>query len=116
MVAMSEELLTRVWLLRRKRRNLIKQIISYYCWKYLIKQPSRTSALTGAGWVAELLNGNLHRRKHIIQMDFVVFRSLATELIQSALLQPTRNVAVDEQLILFLYFAGQTSTSRQMQE
>ena len=64
--------------------------------------PYHTSALSGAAWVHELLNGHPER----IQNELGVYRSTFTLLIkalQALGLQSSRHILIEEQLSIFLY-------------
>ena len=66
--------------------------------------PYHTSALSGAGWVDELLNGHPRR----IQTELGVCRSTFTLLVkamQKAHIHSSRNVSIEEQVAIFLYTA-----------
>jgi hypothetical protein len=66
------------------------------------KTPYHTSALTGAAWVCELLNGHPERIRNELGVHKHVFEKLIKEL-QAAGLTATRQVTLDEQLAIFLY-------------
>jgi hypothetical protein len=67
-----------------------------------LRTPYHTSALSGAGWVHELLTGHSER----IQNELGVSRSTFTLLIKSMLaldVNSLRNVSIEEQVSIFLY-------------
>jgi len=69
-----------------------------------IRTPYHTSALSGEGWVQELLNGHPQR----IRTELGVHRStfiILVKALQSIGLSSSRNVSVEEQLSIFLYTA-----------
>jgi hypothetical protein len=69
-----------------------------------LRTPYHTSALSGAGWVHELLTGHPER----IQNELGVSRSTFTLLVKSMLaldINSSRNVSIEEQVSIFLYTA-----------
>jgi hypothetical protein len=59
--------------------------------------------------------GNSHRRRNIIWINLNVIQKLISEW-NEGFLQSTARVSNEEQLMIFLYFAGQRPSNRQMQE
>jgi hypothetical protein len=66
------------------------------------KTPYHTSALTGADWVRELLNGHPERIRCELGVHKEVFHSLVMAL-QEGGLGSSRHVFLEEQLAIFLY-------------
>jgi hypothetical protein len=66
------------------------------------KVPYHTSALSGADWVCELLNGHPERIRNELGVHKNVFQGLIEEL-KIAGYGPSRNVYLEEQLAIFLY-------------
>jgi hypothetical protein len=66
--------------------------------------PYHTSALSGAGWVHELLNGHPRR----IRVELGIYRSTFTLLVKAMDklgVQSSRHVSIEEQVSIFLYTA-----------
>jgi len=66
------------------------------------KTSYHTSALTGAGWVHELLNGHPERIRNELGVHKHVFLGLVTALEQHGVTS-SRHVYIEEQLAIFLY-------------
>jgi hypothetical protein len=66
------------------------------------KIPYHTSALDGAGWVAELLEGHPERIRHELGVHKHVFLALIKAL-KSGGIRSSRHVAIEEKLAIFLY-------------
>lgn len=93
----------------------------YYAERYLFERVAcRDSALSGAAYVMEVLNGHRTRFRELFRMDRSVYDILRSELTSSAssayYLRPTSTVSVDEQLAIFLYIVGQDQSNRSAQE
>jgi hypothetical protein len=73
-----------------------------YSRAYYDKIPYHDSALTGIGWVCELLKGHPERIRKELGVHKHVFRALITAL-QNAGYTSSRHVALEEQLAIFLY-------------
>jgi hypothetical protein len=67
------------------------------------KQPYHTSALTGAAWVKELINGHPDRIWTALGMHLHVFIALVLELRLVCGLSDSRHVDLEEQVAIFLY-------------
>jgi len=74
----------------------------YYGLPLYNKTPYHTSALTGADWVCELLNGHPERIRNELGVHKEVFHGLITAL-QEGGLRSSRHVFLEEQLAIFLY-------------
>ena len=66
------------------------------------KIPYHTSALSGAGWVCELLNGHPERIRNELGVHKHVFYGLI-EALKDDRVCPSRHVFIEEQLAIFLY-------------
>jgi hypothetical protein len=66
------------------------------------KTPYHTSALTGAGWVCELLDGHPERIRNELGVHKHVFLGLVAAL-EHCGLKSSRHVFIEEQLAIFLY-------------
>jgi hypothetical protein len=66
------------------------------------KTPYHTSALTGADWVRELLDGHPERIRNELGVHKHVFYSLIAALEESGVTS-SRHVFLEEQLAIFLY-------------
>ncbi|KAI9906535.1 hypothetical protein PsorP6_004473 [Peronosclerospora sorghi] len=78
--------------------------------------PCRTSDLTGASYVHEVLRGHAGRAKEMLRMKVDVFQKLCESLQNYHGLQATRGVDVDEQVEIFFFICGQNASSRLTQE
>ena len=65
--------------------------------------PMHNSSLTSKMRVNEILNGHPQIIQGIISMEAGTFRALTDLLSSRALLSPTNNMTVDEQLFIFFY-------------
>jgi hypothetical protein len=76
-----------------------------------LRTPYHTSALSGASWVHELLNGHPKRIRNELGVDRGTFIVLI-EIMKQTNLQSSRHVSVEEQLSIFLYtvVTGMTCT------
>jgi hypothetical protein len=66
------------------------------------KTPYHTSALTGADWVQELLNGHPERIRNELGVHKDIFYGLIDAL-QKGGIRSSRSVFIEEQLTIFLY-------------
>lgn len=66
------------------------------------KTPYHTSALTGADWVRELLNGHPERIRNELGVHKHVFCGLISALEQSGVTS-SKHVYIEEQVAIFLY-------------
>ena len=80
-------------------------IVNYFL-TYVIKNPCRTSTLTGHQWVQEILHGHHVRCYEQFRMKKHVFQQLCHALHCDHKLRPTRHMAIEEQIGLFLYILG----------
>ncbi|KAJ7098908.1 hypothetical protein C8R44DRAFT_577451, partial [Mycena epipterygia] len=67
------------------------------------KQEYHTSALSGRGWVNELLVGHPKRIKTELGMRLHVFIALVAQLQGLCGLANSKNVTLEEQVAIFLY-------------
>jgi hypothetical protein len=81
------------------------------------RKSKRTSRLTGAAYVKELLDGHLTRFEEIFHMPKETFLALQDFLIERQLLKKTkRNFLVEEQTAIFLFIVCGNNSNRQAQE
>jgi hypothetical protein len=82
----------------------------YYVPHYF-RTPYHTSALSGVGWVHELLAGHPQRIWHELGVNRGTF-TILIKAMEAAGLSPLRHVSLEEQLSIFLYTAvtGMTCT------
>jgi hypothetical protein len=73
-----------------------------YSQTYFNKTPYHNSALSGAGWVCELLGGHPERICKELGVHKHVFRALIVSL-QNSEYTPLKFVTLEEQLTIFLY-------------
>lgn len=74
-------------------------------WNRLHPEPYHTSALSGAEWVQELVEGHRDRMKDALALRPAIFRQLEQELVSLGGLRPRRYVDTQESLAIFLYQA-----------
>jgi hypothetical protein len=67
-----------------------------------LRTPYHTSALSGAGWVCELLNGHPQRIRNELGVSRSTFIVLLKSM-QALDLKSSRHVSLEEQLAIFLY-------------
>ncbi|KAL7237409.1 hypothetical protein ACSBR2_003657 [Camellia fascicularis] len=87
-----------------------------YATNYLIKEPCRTSCLTGGMWMVELQEGNRTRIFENFRMEREVFYQLCNLLQTNYGLQTGRQVSVQEQVAIFLFIVGGDIRNRNVQE
>ncbi|KAG5532082.1 hypothetical protein RHGRI_026632 [Rhododendron griersonianum] len=97
---------------QQRRVDAAQGIIKIHNDAYMVKEPCRTSALTGAEWLAEL---NVGHPKHIYQsfrMSKTNFFALC-ELLESRYgLEEGEQISVQEQVAIFLWVVGQRANNR----
>jgi hypothetical protein len=84
--------------------QLLQLVLNYHRAQRAFKIPYHTSALTGQGWVNELLGGHPGR----IRLELGVERStfiLLVKALQTLGLQSSRHISIEEQVAIFLYAA-----------
>ena len=64
--------------------------------------PYHTSALSGQGWVLELINGHPERMHTELGVRVHVFRQMIIAL-QKAGMGPSKHISLEEKLAIFLY-------------
>ena len=69
------------------------------------KQPYHTSALTGEGWVLELLHGHPKRIRHELGMKLHVFLAFVQEHRTTCGLTDSKHISLEEQCTIFLYMS-----------
>ena len=80
------------------------------------KTPQRTSILSGALWVEELLDGHNGRFYNELGLNKFVFHRLLTTLETTTGLRGTRHVSAAEQLAIFLHYVRRGLPNRALQE
>ena len=68
------------------------------------KTPYHTSALTGADWVQELLNGHPERIRNKLRVHKEVFWALIKSLTLGGM-GPSKHIPLEEKLAIFLYIS-----------
>lgn len=89
--------------------------LRYYISAYVDRRPCRTSSLTGASWVQELLTGHEVRCFQNLRMHPNVFGKVV-DIFKTAGLEATRYVGLEERVSSFLYIVGQAASNRAAQE
>ncbi|CAL5360482.1 unnamed protein product [Camellia sinensis] len=82
----------------------------------MVKEPCRTSSLTGGKWMVELQEGNRTRIFENFRMEREVFYQLCDLLHTKYGLETGRKVSVQEQVAIFLYIVGGDIRNRNAQE
>jgi hypothetical protein len=82
--------------------NAVAGAVMEYSSSFYNKEAYHTSALTGQGWVSELLNGHPDRIKCELGVRLQVFQILINTLKQQGY-NDSNNVTLEEQLSIFLY-------------
>ena len=82
--------------------NIVATAALIYADPLYNKVPYHTSALSGANWVRELLDGHPERIRNELGVHKHVFCALVEEL-QLAEHGPSKHVYLEEQLAIFLY-------------
>uniref|UniRef100_M4B5E2 DUF8040 domain-containing protein n=1 Tax=Hyaloperonospora arabidopsidis (strain Emoy2) TaxID=559515 RepID=M4B5E2_HYAAE len=90
--------------------------VAEYASKYLEKTPCRTSALSGAAWVEDLVTGHQTRLLEQARMELDKFEDLSSLCRRRGLLKDASGVEVEEQLMIFLFIVGKAQRNRAAQE
>lgn len=80
-----------------------------------VKEPYHTSALTGEGWVLELMSGHPGRIRCELGVHLHVFKELLVQL-RSIGYTDSKYVTLEEQVAIFLYTCITGLTSRHVGE
>ncbi|KAH9153700.1 hypothetical protein AeRB84_004095 [Aphanomyces euteiches] len=91
------------------------ELMAYHFVAHVHKLPKRVSILTGALWVDEILSGNAQNVVEAFRMPKHTFRALVRSIIEEGGLERGRDVSVEEQLAIFMYFVGKNASSRCLQ-
>ncbi|XP_058217504.1 uncharacterized protein LOC131328595 [Rhododendron vialii] len=101
---------------QQRRADAAQGIINIHNDAYMGKEPCRTSALTGAAWVAELNVGHPKRMYQSFRMSKIKFFTLC-ELLESRYgLEEGERISVQEQVAIFLWIVGQRANDKNAQE
>ena len=90
-------------------------VAAFYVVAHLIKEPCRTSKLTGEQWVQELLTGNARRFREVFRMTKPTYLFIRDLLLEKGLISASRYISVDEKLAIF-FIIGHNATNRAAQE
>ena len=82
---------------------LLIMVVEEYYNKYLLKQPCRTSQLSGHAYVQEILHGNESRCFDELRMKPSMFIDFCDTLKERGLLQNSKHLIVEEQVAMFLF-------------
>ncbi len=97
--------------------TIAQAIIIYYVETNFSSSPMRTSSLSGAAYVFELLDcGNDRHIKEVLRMSKNSFDGLISWADEKQLLLPSRNISVEEQVAMFLSTLGQGLSNLAVQE
>ncbi|KAH7840016.1 hypothetical protein Vadar_011431 [Vaccinium darrowii] len=98
------------------RRATAEAILNIHNETYMGEEPCRTSAFTGAKWIAELNVGHPKRMYQAFRMSKTNFLALC-ELLESRYgLREAERISVQEQVTIFLWIVGQRANNRSAQE
>jgi hypothetical protein len=101
----SEQLRRRLLAASAYLVNVVGAAAVLYASPHYWKQPYHTSALTGAQWVKELLEGHPDRIHNELGMHLHVFLALVYELQSLCGLESSQHVEMEEQVAIFLYMS-----------
>jgi hypothetical protein len=96
-------------------RNLAIAGVFGVLWMFT-KKPCRTSALSGAAYINELLHGHERRAFEVFRMPITVFEDLCAWLRKDAGLEDTKGLGVEESVAIFLYIVGRNASNRDVQD
>ena len=74
------------------------------------KIPVKTSILTGAKYIREILDGHPQRCLDILRMESHIFQLLCDHLRSKNLLKNSKGVSVEEQLGMFMYMLSRNAS------
>ncbi|KAH7865285.1 hypothetical protein Vadar_004650 [Vaccinium darrowii] len=98
------------------RRPAAEAILHIHNQTYMAKEPCRTSAFTGAKWIAELNVGHPKRMYQAFRMSKTNFLALCQLLESRYGLRVAERISVQEQVAIFLWIVGQRANNRSAQE
>ncbi|ETV79971.1 hypothetical protein H257_07167 [Aphanomyces astaci] len=87
-------------------------MVQYHYWAYVLKSSKRESILSGIGWVNEVLRGSEAVVIDNFRMSSRTFHSLVDAVVKTGTLVGGREVCIEEQVAMFLYFIGHRASSR----
>ncbi|KAI8031058.1 putative nuclease HARBI1 [Camellia lanceoleosa] len=96
--------------------ELVAAAAGYYYYNSITKQPRRSVSPSGAGFMAEVLNGQDDVCREMFRMDKHVFHKLCDTLRQKGMLRDTAGVMIEEQMAIFLNIVGHNERNRVIQE
>ncbi|KAH7866693.1 hypothetical protein Vadar_023664 [Vaccinium darrowii] len=99
-----------------RRRAVAEAILNIHYDLYMGKEPCRTSAFTGAKWIAELNVGHPKRMYQAFRMCKTNFLALCQLLEGIYGLREAKRISVQEQVAIFLWIVGQRANNRSAQE
>ncbi|KAA8907603.1 hypothetical protein FN846DRAFT_1012413 [Sphaerosporella brunnea] len=81
------------------------------------KEPMRPSVLSGVVYIKEILTcRNPRRALKVLRMSGPTFRTLCQWFCTKGLLRDTRNVTVEEEVVMFMAVVGKGNSNRDTQE
>jgi hypothetical protein len=103
---------------RHRRRRLRKAVAlaTAHAATHMCKTPCNTSIRTGKIFMRELHEGSEARFLRNLRMTKGTFKSILRRLVVEGGLRNGSDVNVDEQLAIFAYVVGQSSSNRNAQE
>ncbi|XP_075074562.1 uncharacterized protein LOC142162145 [Nicotiana tabacum] len=87
-----------------------------YYLRFCLKTPSRTSFHTGFHFVKEMLEGHDKRCYEMFRMEKYIFLLFCKTLNEQYGLESTRNIIVEEMVVMFLMMVGHGVGNRMIQE
>ena len=82
-----------------------------------IPQPKRTSSMSGATYIQELLvAGHDGRIQEVLRMKLKLFKVLCAVMRKNGLLQDSKNISVEEAVAMFLHVVGRGTSFRDVEE
>lgn len=82
----------------------------------IMRQPCRTSILSGHEWVVSIINGNPRLCPELFRMESHVFIRLCYVFREKGYLKDTRNISVEEMIAMFITIVGQNHRNRILQD
>ncbi|KAF0747953.1 hypothetical protein AaE_007532 [Aphanomyces astaci] len=96
----------------RQARQIYIRYAWYHYWAYVLKSSKHVSILSGVGWVNEVLRGNEADVIDNFRMSSRTLHLLVDAIVTTGSLVGGRDVFVQEQVAMFLYFVGDHASSR----
>ncbi|CAH9112765.1 unnamed protein product [Cuscuta europaea] len=92
------------------------ELVAYYYYKHIYKEPCMTSALTRDAWMRELLTGHPIRCVNAFRTSQSVFKKLCDDLHANYGLVPSDRISVFEKVDIFVYTLALGLSNRDVSE